>query len=244
MTHEEIEELVPLLALDALSPPEELQVRTHVETCESCSRLLREHLDTAGDLALLAGPAAPPAGLKTRIMDEVSKEGVSAPPGAAPSGEPTSPPWWRRVGVGLAAAAVLLVGVAVFAYYKVVPNAERQDAILELLSGNPAPTMIMSATDSGGGATGRVVEKGGKAAVVLEGLDRNARGVYELWAIRDGKPSPIQPVEERDWLPKPGRAVILLEDGIRGADGLALSLEPSEPSGSGAKPKGPILLSS
>ncbi|MGH2689924.1 MAG: zf-HC2 domain-containing protein, partial [Actinomycetota bacterium] len=74
MNHDELEGLVPLLALDALGSPEEAEVRAHVEGCESCTALLREHLGTAAGLALLAGPATPPAHLKARIMAGLAEE--------------------------------------------------------------------------------------------------------------------------------------------------------------------------
>jgi hypothetical protein len=269
MTHDEIEGLVPLLALDALSPPEELSVRTHVEGCPGCTALLREHLETAAGLALLARPAAPPAGLRARLMAEVSAGGeVGAEAGAPPlrtdpsSGPVPAPspgpgpgpaPWlgarlipssrWRRTIAGLAAACLLLAAVN----YVIGQRLARQDRmiaqqkeILDLISGQPA--MILAPTREGAGTTGHVFVKDGKAAVVLTGLNDSAEGVYELWVIRGGRPSPLETVERADWQKDKGEAVVLVERWIEDAEGMAVSLEPSPPAASSSAPRGPILL--
>ena len=289
MTHDEIEGLVPLLALDALSPPEELSVRTHLEGCPRCTALLREHLETAAGLALLARPAAPPAGLKARLMAEVSagdpvaQEAGERPPqaapssgpgpasgpgpvpssgpgsardsgpGPAPSAGPGSAPRlgarlipssrWRRTIAGLAAACLLLAAVN----YVIGQRLDRQDRmiaqqkeILDLISGQPA--MILTPTREGAGTTGHVFVRDGKAAVVLTGLNDSAEGVYELWVIRGGRPSPLETVERADWQKDPGDAVVLVERWIEDAEGMAVSLEPSPPPASSSAPRGPILL--
>src|SRR3982750_1950341 len=81
--HEDLEELVPLLAIDALTADEELSVRAHVEGCSRCATLLREHLETAGDLALLTEPVAPPPGLRDRLMARIATEPQTAPAAVA-----------------------------------------------------------------------------------------------------------------------------------------------------------------
>jgi hypothetical protein len=261
MTHEEIEDLVPLLALDALSPPEELSVRTHVEGCQECAALLREHLETAADLALLAGTVAPPAGLRARLMAEVSAgepagDRVAPPAGAPPLAAapgPGPPPRlgarlvrssrWRRTIAGLAAACLLLAAVNYVIGQRLARQDRmiaRQQEILDLISGQP--TMVLKPTGAGAGTTGHVFVKDGRAAVVLTGLDDSAKGVYELWVIRGGTPAPLKAVERADWQKDKGQAVVLVERGIEGAEGVAVSLEPSAPPASSSAPRGPILL--
>jgi putative zinc finger protein len=272
--HEDLEGLVPLLALDALTPPEELQLRAHVQSCSSCAVLLREHLETAADLALLAGPTAPPSELKARLMADIAQEpqivpaGGTAADGPAASDAPqpsdelgarragragkgagASRPWWQRIGVGVAAAACLLLGLAWFAYDSAVDNAAKQDAvlarqqeILDLINGRQ-PAMTLVATGKGPAAGGHVFVKGNKAAVVLSGLDRSAKGVYEVWAIRGNKPVPLKAVGEDAWQGAPGGAIVILDGGFDGANGMAVSIEPSEPPATAEGPKGPIVLS-
>jgi len=253
MIHEEMEELVPLLALDALSPQEELSVRTHVEGCPQCANLLREHLETAADLALLTVPAAPPAGLKARLMTQIASEPQAAPAPAVSRSDHARgrTSWlrvvpsarWRRTIAGLAAACVVL-GVVNFVTARRLADQNRQIAeqrqILALISRPPAMTMTPAAP--GIRATGHVFVNEGKAAIVLTGLDDSPDGVYEVWAIKGGKPSPLAVVDRAGWQREKGQVVLLLKGGVQGAEGMAVSLEPSPPPPSASAPRGPILL--
>ncbi|HEY8199895.1 MAG TPA: anti-sigma factor [Actinomycetota bacterium] len=256
MRHEEIEELVPLLALDALSPEEELSVRAHVEDCRQCSTLLREHLETAAGLALVAAPAAPSAGLKTRLMAQVTAHSQVAPAPAAPPADASRgrAAWlrvmpsarWRRTIAGLVAACVVLAVVNLVTARRLADQ-DRQIAeqrqILELISGVPAMTMTPAAPGRvPAGATGHVFVKNGKAAIVLTGLDDSPNGVYEVWVIRGGKPSPLTTAGRPRWLKEKRQAVAVVEGGVQGVDGMAVSLEPAPPPPDASAPRGPILL--
>lgn len=289
MNHDELEGLVPLLALDALGPPEEAEVRAHVAGCESCAVLLREHLETAAGLALLAEPATPPAHLKARLMADIAQEpeGAASPPSPAPVAAPASTPapapgstpgsgrgdevgarreahatrragrpdrsdrsWWQRYGAVVAVAACLVLGFAWYAYDSVTENAARLDVVaarqeqIRELVGGRQPSLTLIPTGNGPASGGLVFARGGRAAVVLEGLDASAEGVYEVWAIRGGKPVPLAPVGEDAWQGTSGRAIVLLEEGVEGVEGMAVSIEPSEPPADAEGPKGPIVLSS
>ena len=72
MNHDELRDLVPIYALDALGGDEELEVRSHVEACEPCRLLLESHLDAAAGLALAAESVTPPADLRSRLMAAVA----------------------------------------------------------------------------------------------------------------------------------------------------------------------------
>jgi hypothetical protein len=89
-----------------------------------------------------------------------------------------------------------------------------------------------------------VFVKENKAAIVLHGLDDTPKGVYEVWVIRDGKPHPLATAGRPRWLKQKGQAVAVVQGGVQGADGMAVSLEPAPPPASAAAPKGPILLKS
>jgi anti-sigma factor ChrR (cupin superfamily) len=69
MTHEQLRELLPLLALDVLSPAERSALAAHLDDgCDACAAELSAHRATALDLAYDAPPAAPPAGLRERVL--------------------------------------------------------------------------------------------------------------------------------------------------------------------------------
>src|SRR5262245_52773497 len=67
-THEELEVLVSLHALDALEPDEAAAVEAHLADCDACRTAYDAALETAGMLALSAPDAAPPAELRERIL--------------------------------------------------------------------------------------------------------------------------------------------------------------------------------
>jgi hypothetical protein len=258
MTHEELQNLVPLMALDALSPSEEMAVRAHLTTCRDCSELLREHLETAGDLALLAVPAAPPPGLKDRIMAATAEPaaeagaarslrpaeaaGAARTPEAPVAGARRPAPFlhWRHAIAGLAAACLVLALVNILTARRLAERdavIARQNEIVALMS-EGRPTMTMIATSPAGGATGRVFVEGDRAAVVLTGLRDADGGVYELWGIRGGEPRALFALHPDG----NGTVAVLIERGARDLDGAAVSLEPEEPAAGSTQPRGPIHL--
>ncbi|MGH2689474.1 MAG: anti-sigma factor, partial [Actinomycetota bacterium] len=157
--------------------------------------------------------------------------------------------WWQRYGAVVAVAACVVLGLAWYAYDSVSDNAARLDAVAarqeqirRLLDGRQ-PSMTMIPTGNGPAAGGLVFARDGRAAVVLDGLDRGAEGVYEVWAIRGGKPVPVAAVGDDDWQGSAGQAVVLLEGGVEGVEGMRVSIEPSEPPAGAEGPKGPVVLS-
>jgi anti-sigma factor ChrR (cupin superfamily) len=69
VTHEQLRELLPLLALDLLSPDERADLRAHLDTgCADCAGELRAHRATAADLAYVAPSVHPPSGLRERVL--------------------------------------------------------------------------------------------------------------------------------------------------------------------------------
>jgi hypothetical protein len=72
VTHDDLRDLVPIYALDALDGDEELEIRSHLEACQSCRLLLESHVQAAASLALAAEPVPPPAALRSRLMTAVA----------------------------------------------------------------------------------------------------------------------------------------------------------------------------
>jgi anti-sigma factor ChrR (cupin superfamily) len=69
MTHEQLRDLLPLLALDLLSPEERAALTAHLDAgCDACASELHAHRATVADVAYDAPPVAPPAGLRERVL--------------------------------------------------------------------------------------------------------------------------------------------------------------------------------
>ena len=74
MADDAVHELTAAYALDALGPDEERAYEEHLARCEQCREQLAGFRDAAGALALAADPAAPPPGLRGRILDAARAE--------------------------------------------------------------------------------------------------------------------------------------------------------------------------
>jgi anti-sigma-K factor RskA len=105
MKHNEILELVPLYALDALEGDEHLAVRNHLATCESCRAELQEYHSIA---AGFTEDAEAPAHIWARIEAGLDDDG-QAP--VVPFETPRSgaPPFMKWI-LGAAAAIALVFG--------------------------------------------------------------------------------------------------------------------------------------
>jgi hypothetical protein len=73
----EAEELIPLLAIDALDSEEELLVEVHIAKCMHCSEALHDHLRFAAVLGGELKVGRPPRHLKAQLMQSLEKETLS-----------------------------------------------------------------------------------------------------------------------------------------------------------------------
>ena len=103
MTHPELIESIPLLAIDALPEPERSVLRRHVATCASCRRLLAEYEQVSAALLTSVPTADLPSGLEQRLRARVT--------GTLPLRQPPARPGWRALPrwAWAAAAAALVV---------------------------------------------------------------------------------------------------------------------------------------
>ena len=67
MNHDELVELVPLLAVDALSAEERDEVRKHIAGCRSCTALLADYHSVTDELLRGVPVAAWAPNLETRL---------------------------------------------------------------------------------------------------------------------------------------------------------------------------------
>lgn len=247
MTHDELKELVPIMALNALTAEEEEQVAAHVKFCTECSRLLGEYQSTAGDLAMAVRPAAPPADLKDRIMAQARQ---TVPVGVESTRPPQSPS--RRGGfsfggwMGAAAVAAVALVVLGFGAQQLVEQNQKvqqqeellsaQREALDLISSGETSVLTMSPTEDADGVTGRVFvsNDSGRAAVLLSGLSEpSGDSIYTLWLIDNGNEEPVE-----DFEPDRSGLALLSVDQVDSDMTLAVTLEPQP---GNTSPQGPVL---
>lgn len=71
MRHEDYKELLALEAVGALDAGETRALEDHLSSCGECRAELREMSDAASALAFTVAPVAPPAHLRTRVLEQV-----------------------------------------------------------------------------------------------------------------------------------------------------------------------------
>lgn len=250
MTCEELEELAGALALGAALPHEMAAAREHLAICPRAHRSVRELAATAVLLAEAVEPLEPPAELRERIL--AAARGMAGPallssPGRAPRVPEVRGASWavaRRVRPAwLAAAAVLLLALGLLAWNVQLQRAlDRREAQLAVQQrvldavARGARVVPFTAAPGLGGAHGAVVwEDGQPPVVVFERLPPPPAGrIYQLWAIRAGRPEDMGMVFRPD---ADGRFFTVLPD-LSEVDAVAVTVEPGHVS----HPTGPPVL--
>lgn len=241
MTHEELRESIPLYAIDALPPEEEVEVRAHLETCDGCDELLTEHLRVAGDLALIAEPVAPPSSLRDRLLEQARSVRQSAPDPSV-SRASARAARWRRAAAALTAVSVAIAAAAFLLARRVdqqTDDLREQERAITVITDTAAELLPMRATSENPGASGSVYigRRGRAAAVVVAGLEDPAERIYALWIIADGNP-----IRVKDFTPDAdGTAVLYVAENVEDLDAMAITLEPNP---GNASPRGPAILRS
>ena len=242
MTHEELQDLLPAYALDALGPSEEMEVRAHLVSCEACRSILDPLVDAAGALALLAPPQAPPPGLKDRLLAEAARSSGDRPAPIAPVTLPRRPVW-PRVAAAIAAAAVIVMAVVSFRLANRLDEQEQllaeQRGLVELLASGSASTTRLVPAEEDSSASGEIVlaSNSRSAGIVMAGLPDPGDDVYQLWLLEDGRPVPLDSFRPDDG----GAAVVYVEANLESMSGMAVTREeePALPA-----PQGPAVLRS
>lgn len=204
MTHDDLRELLPAYALDALTPEEAREVEAHLTTCEACPDELRVLRGVAAELGGAVAEAVPPAGLRAAVLEAIRPQAAERPRArliAFPRG-------WA-VGLAAAAAAVVvaLAGIGVSLDRRLAALQERlaaQEAALALLTSPAAKTAVLAGTVP---ANVRLVYDPGRgqgALVVADLRDPGVEFVYQIWLI-GGE----EPVSAGIFRPTPGRPVIV-----------------------------------
>jgi anti-sigma-K factor RskA len=190
MTDHQWLDLAPPYALDTLAPDERAGFEAHLAECAICRAEVRALRDVAGLLAHAAPDAAPPPGLRDRVLREARRV---RPIGAR---RPVTP--W------LAAAACLILAVGLGYAYLRERDARTQatgalaasrdslaarDSLVATLLSPDAATATLAAT--GQAPSARVIWSPTRRRVVMTVFHLQPAPVgrtYQLWAIAKGKP--------------------------------------------------------
>ena len=187
----DLHHLAAAYALDALDADERIAFEAHYHDCHVCSQDVGDFRATVAALGELS-VTAPPADLKTRVLQQVATTRQLSPRVAIRTIAAT-----RRPALLVAAAAVLLI-VATTAF--VVGRGSHTDdafaAQLEQVMAEPDVRLVdLTATSAGTTGHIHVAWSAGahRAAVIGDGLmSPTAGSVYELWLIDASGAVPMQ----------------------------------------------------
>ena len=204
--HEARRDELAAYLLGALEPGEAAALEQHFAGCEEC----RDELEWLRPAVLMlpeaVEPVAPPAGLRTRIMDEVTRDAKAT---RATGGFG----WMRRSRAlrplaGLAVVALLAAAVAGYAI--------RDDG-----GGGPDATTVTAGKAPA--VTAEVVREGDSGTLHLDHVRRLPPDeVLQAWVQRDGRVESAKTlfVPNRD-----GTATVAIDD-MRGVEALMITAEP------------------
>ena len=197
LTHPEIEQLLGVYALDAVSPEEADLVDVHLRDCPRCRAEVAEHREVAASLAHV-GSSAPP-GVWSRIAGSLEE----APPqlDMARVVSMRSRPPRRSVPIrmaaavaAMAAAVIALLGVQVShlegradKFETALQKEGLDQAVQAALLDNSARRVSLSSED-GATVVQAVVRDNGDSYLIGDSLPRlPADQTYQLWGVADDR---------------------------------------------------------
>ncbi|HEU4597622.1 MAG TPA: anti-sigma factor [Pyrinomonadaceae bacterium] len=127
MGHEDYRELLALEAAGALDGDESRALAEHLSSCGECRRELAELRDTAASLLYTLTPVAPPARLRTQVLEQVRALGD-----APPASEVKTQAATRRAGVEDEGTASRTPSTAR------APRPDARPGLWQLLTGRPS----------------------------------------------------------------------------------------------------------
>jgi len=180
MDHDQVLELVPLYALDALDEVEAREVEAHVATCDSCASALGIHHTVSASLIV---DEPPPSAVWERIAGEiVDPDADNVIDLGQERQQKTRITWLTAVA---AIAALLLGAVAIFQTVAKNELTGPEGVVAAAEAAALEPGAIVAEFDTESGNVGRVVlTADGEGYVIPSDLEAlEADRTYQLWVI-------------------------------------------------------------
>ncbi len=179
-------------AIDALSPGEADDFTTHLEGCPACRDEVRELQDAAARMGA-SQSVAPPGALRARVLSAADQL-PQLPPHVTPIERARSRRWTTRL-VGAAAAAVIAVTGIGVAVNELREPAEQTQSVAGVFDAPDAHAETMT-TANGGKLRVATSASYGQMAIATQGLPKLRDRSYQMWAIRNGRPTSVGLVED------------------------------------------------
>jgi anti-sigma-K factor RskA len=183
MTHDELAESIPLLALDALPGAERDALRRHVATCRSCRQLLAQYEQVTDALLADVPPAPPPAGLEQRLRQRIAGVSQVRAPQAGRS-VPRALPRWAWAGAALA-LLVVLIGLALLLR---APEGKPEDSEVAKMLQTPGTVRVsIKGTDRSPNSIGEAIVNpiSPVGYLLVDNLSAlPEKQVYQVWLFR------------------------------------------------------------
>lgn len=221
MNCQEFEELSGAYALGAVSPQEKADSDAHLQTCDLHPEVA-EYVAVASTLAMAAPEMAPPARLKSRLMDAVradaapARVAIEAP---KPGLLDTIGSWFSSGRAGYALSGVMAVLVAGLVVWNVSLQSESEPPDNEV------------AVQLSGTATGTITYLKDQRLAVMDVSNLAplpADQIYQVWAISDGEAASLGLLEADT----SGHTTVMMPGlDLEGVDSLAVTIEPAGGSG-------------
>lgn len=223
MSDHDLHTLTGAYAADALDGVELAAFEHHLQTCLPCQQEAAELRATTARLAS-ASHTTPPAALRTRVLEEVSRT-RQLPPVAdvIDLSERRAARAWYRQPLGVAAALLLVVATGLGGLASVENRQADQARTLASrvadLASDPDRVERTTAVSTGGSVS--MVASGDLALFRSQGLvELPANKTYQLWRISGGDPHPAGVLGS-------GGNVTHVVTGMGPGDSLGVTIEPA-----------------
>lgn len=242
LSHDEVRELIAPYVLGALPADEVSFVRAHILSCDACMAEADTMSEAASKLALSAEPVPPPGDFTARVM--ASATGTPQEDDATVAqlpGKRRSP--WTALVATAAALVIVVLSASVFTLKGDLDTARDQLAASrsELTLYERVVSAVLHSDGgmelAGSGAVGRMVPSGEGGVFVVAGMHEAPKNhTYQLWVIDGGQPISAGLFDARN-----GVALLDVDVSLKGADGVAVTIEPD--GGSDGPTTDPIMSS-